>query len=454
MASGSIFRDIRWLLALGVMGLGACSQGPGERAGDLDAILENGVLTVATRNAPTTYYIDRDGRPAGPEYDLATAFADSLGVEAEFTIYDSVAEMLAAVGGGGADLAAGGLTRTQARSEDFDFGPAYQTVSQQVVCRSAKPRRASDLVGLELAVIAHSSYEERLQGLKEKHPELAWRAVEDVGTEQLLHRVWEEKIDCTVADSNIVAINRRYYPELLVMFDLGQPQELAWLLPKGAEDLGEALSSWLVSFRESGRMAAMRERYYGFITQFDYLDKKRLVERIDERYRHIDHLFERAAEEYGIPPGLLSAQGYQESHWDPKAVSPTGVRGIMMLTQATAEELGVENRLDPKQSIDGGARYLRNMKERLDEEIPEPDRTYLALAAYNVGLMHLRDAQKLAARQGLDPYDWSDVRETLPLLADRRYYPHLRYGYARGTEPVRYVRRIRDYRDVILRKTD
>lgn len=454
MNAASVFHDIRWLPVLSALLAGACSQGPGERAGDLDAILEKGVLTVATRNAPTTYYIDRDGRPAGPEHDLATAFADSLGVEAKFAIYDSVAEMLAAVGGGGADLAAGGLTRTRARHGDFDFGPTYQTVRQQVVCRSAKPRRAADLVDVDLAVIAHSSYEERLRGLQEKHPELAWRAVEGIGTEQLLRRVWEEKIDCTVADSNIVAINRRYYPELLVMFDLSEPQELAWLLPKGAEALNEALSSWLASFRESGRMATVRERYYGFITQFDFLDKKRLVERIDERYRHYDHLFERAAGKYGIPPGLLSAQGYQESHWNPKAVSPTGVRGIMMLTQATAEELGVENRLDPRQSIDGGARYLRNMKERLDEDIPEPDRTYLALAAYNVGLMHLRDAQKLAAWQGLDPYDWSDVRETLPLLADRHYYPHLRYGYARGTEPVRYVRRIRDYRDVILRKTD
>lgn len=450
----SVFRDTRWLPVLGALLAGACSQGPGEQAGELDAILENGVLTVATRNAPTTYYIDRDGRPAGPEYDLATAFAESLGVEAKFRSYDSVAGMLAAVGRGGADLAAGGLTRTRARREDFDFGPTYQTVSQQVVCRSAKPRRAADLVGLDLAVIARSSYEERLRRLQEKYPELAWRAVEDIGTEQLLHRVWEEKIDCTVADSNIVDINRRYYPELLVMFDLGESQELAWLLPKGAEALNERLSSWLVSFRESGRMAALRERYYGFITQFDYLDKKRLVERIDERYRHYDHLFERAAERHGIPLGLLAAQGYQESHWNPEAVSPTGVRGIMMLTQATAEELGVKNRMNPKQSIDGGARYLRNMQERLDGDIPEPDRTYLALAAYNIGLMHLRDAQTLAARQGLDPHDWSDVREILPLLADRRYYPHLRYGYARGTEPVRYVRRIRDYRDVILRKTD
>lgn len=443
-----------WLLAGAALGVAACSPGPGERAGNLDAIRESGVLTVAVRNAPTTYYIDRDGRPAGPEYELAAAFADSLGVEAEFVIHDSVAGMLTAVAEGGADLAAGGITITDARRKTFDFGPAYETVRQQVVCRAAKPRRPADLVGLDLAVIADSSYEERLRRLRRRHSELIWRGVADVGTEQLLRRVWKEEFDCTVADSNIVAINRRYYPELLVMFGLSAPQELAWPLPKGSDALRGAIVSWLAGFRRSGRLAEIRERYYGFIAKFDYVDKKRLVERIDERYRHYDHLFERAADKYGIPHGLLAAQAYQESHWNPKAVSPTGVRGLMMLTQTTAEELGVDNRLDPRQSIDGGARYLRNMKRRLDDDIEEPDRTYFALAAYNVGLMHLRDARWLAARQGRDPDDWSEVREVLPLLADKRYYPQLRYGYARGTEPVRYVRRIRDYRDVILRKTE
>lgn len=454
MRAESVCRRLWRLAAGGALLLSACSPGPGEQAGDLDAIRDGGVLTVATRNAPTTYYIDRDGRPAGPEHSLASAFAESLGVEAEFVVYDSVTEMLEAVTRGRADLAAGGLTLTEARRDGFDFGPAYRSVRQQVVCRTAKPRRAADLAGLDLAVIADSSYEERLRRLRRQYPDLNWRSVADVGTEQLLHRVWEEKYDCTVADSNIVAINRRYYPELLVMFDLGAPQELAWPLPKGSDALRGAAESWLAGFRESGRLAAVWERYYGFITRFDYLDKKRLVERIDERYRRYDHLFERAAEKYGVPHGLLAAQAYQESHWNPKAVSPTGVRGIMMLTLDTAEEVGVENRLDPKQSIEGGARYLWHIKERLDGDLGEPDRTYFALAAYNVGLMHLRDARELAVRQGRDPDDWSDVRETLPLLADRRYYPQLRYGYARGTEPVRYVRRIRDYRDVILRKTE
>lgn len=457
-------RRLRVLALLGALVAAGCSQDEGApnnvdheprtMAGDLDVIREAGVLRIATRNAPTTYYIDRDGQPAGPEYRLGKAFAESLGVESEFAVYDSVSEMLAAVAEGRADLAAGGLTETQARQQRFAFGPAYQTVRQQVVCRAAKPRKPADLVGLDLAVIAGSSYEERLRALQAEHPELAWQSVADVGTEQLLERVWREEIDCTVADSNIVDINRRYYPELLVMFNLGTPQKLAWPMPAGADGLRAAAESWLASFREAGRLEAVRDRYYGFIAEFDYVDKKRLVERIDDRYTRYDHLFERAARDYGVPHGLLAAQAYQESHWDPDAVSPTGVRGIMMLTRATARELGVEDRLDPAQSIDGGARYLRNMKKRLDEEIAEPDRTFFALAAYNVGLMHLRDAQKLAARQGLDPHEWRDVRETLPLLSDKRYYTQLKYGYARGTEPVRYVRRIRDYRDVIIRKLE
>ena len=252
-----------------------------------------------------------------------------------------------------------------------------------------------------------------------------------------------------MADSNIVDINQRYYPELKVMFSLGEPEPLAWAMRPDSEKLQSAVSSWFKTYKKSGDLAAMHDKYYGFIPEFDYVEKSTLVERIDARYDKYDHLFDRAADKHNIPVGLLAAQAYQESHWDPKAKSPTGVRGIMMLTQRTAKSLGVEDRLDPKQSIAGGARYLEKMQGRLDESIENPDRTYFALAAYNVGMAHLRDAQKLAVQLGKDPQSWSDVRQVLPKLADKRYYSKLKYGYARGTEPVRYVDRIRDYEDVI-----
>ena len=159
-----------------------------------------------------------------------------------------------------------------------------------------------------------------------------------------------------------------------------------------------------------------------------------------------------AAEENGIRPGLLAAQSYQESHWNPKAKSPTGVRGIMMLTQPVAKSLGVKSRLDARSNIFAGARYHAKMKAMFDDSVAEPDRTWMALAAYNVGRGHFRDAQGLARKLDKNPNLWIDMKEVLPLLADKAYYKDLKYGYARGNEPVQYVTRIRDYDDILAQQ--
>ncbi|MDX1610119.1 MAG: membrane-bound lytic murein transglycosylase MltF [Halofilum sp. (in: g-proteobacteria)] len=418
----------------------------------LEQILADGTLTVLTRNAPTTYYIDRHGEPAGPEYDLVTAFAESLGVEVEFKLLPTVNAILLALQAGEGDLAAAGLTITDARHERFRFGPPYQQVTQQVVCRrgGSTPESVAELVGLELEVIASSSYVERLKELQAgEHPELEWRETYDKTTEQLLADVWHERLDCTVADSTIVDINRRYYPELTAPFNLTREQQLGWALPWQRADLAGAIEDWLEAFEEADKLALWEEAHYGFFEVFDYVDTRTLIRRIDQRFPRFREPFYAAARKYGLDPILLAAQGYQESHWNPNARSPTGVRGIMMLTRITAREVGVKNRLDPVQSIHGGARYLARMRNRLPDSIEEPDRTWLALAAYNVGWGHLQDARGLAEDLGLNPDRWNDLQVVLPKLSDPDFYEDLRYGYARGTEPVRYVQRIREYQHII-----
>ncbi len=423
----------------------------------LAEIREAGTLVVVTRNAPTTWYIGRDGEPSGPEHDLVESFAESIGVAVEYELRGTVADALDAVENGQADLAAAGLTRTEDRRDRFRFGPAYQPVTQQVVCRrdNVQPESVADLIGLDIEVIADSSYVERLEALKaDGHPELEWRADPQVDTEQLLRRVWEREIDCTVADSTIVDINRRYYPELIAPFNLSSEQQLGWVMPQARDDLGDAVEDWLAEFRDSGQLEDLRERYYGFFALFDYVDTAVYIRRIRERFPQYDAYFREAAQEYDLPYMLLAAQGYQESHWNAAARSPTGVRGIMMLTLNTAREMGVRDRLDARQSIFGGAKYLARMKQRFVPEVTEPDRTWLALAAYNVGRAHMHDAQTLARKQGLDPHRWGDLKKVLPLLSEPEYYNDLKYGYARGTEPVRYVRRIREYQHILANQVD
>jgi len=406
-------------------------------------------LVVATRNSPTTYYEDRSGELAGLEYELVVGFADWMELPLEFVVLDSIGEILEAVDTGTVDIAAAGLTRTAARSAAFITGPDYQQIEERVVCnRGSKIRQLDDLFGKRIRIIADSSYDETLTQLKPEYPGLLWTTTEEQSTEQLLQLVWEGEIDCTVADSNILALDRRYLPELETPFALSSSEGLAWFVAGGSADLTEPLERWFDEINDSGRLDSLLQKYYSHTDEFDYYDTAMFFKRIDSRLPLWEDLFYQAGIDADLDWRLLAAVSYQESHWDPEAISITGVRGLMMLTQETAADLGVD-RLDPLGSIEGGARYLGKLIRRMPSFIEEPDRVWLALAAYNVGYSHLEDARKLAVELGRNPSSWAGVKSVLPLLSQPRYYRGLRHGYARGNEPVVYVERIRNYYDLL-----
>lgn len=415
----------------------------------LSSILENNELVVLTTNQPTTYYIDREDKPAGPEYDMTQSFARSLGVTVRYIEFDSTGELIDALRRGEGDIAAAGLTVTAERSAEFEFGPAYMDISEYLVCHRNTPviERIEDLKRREIVIPAATSYADTLY---KEYPGVDWTLSEKLLTPQLLERVGSREVECTVSDSTIYDINRRYYPEISVRFTLHKGGQLAWMYPKNNPRLGSALREWFSEYRESGDYARDVEKYYGHIDVFDYVDIQKFKRRIKSRLPKYRDWFIQAAKENGISPALLAAQSYQESHWDPKAKSPTGVRGIMMLTQPVAKSLGVTSRLDAKQNIFAGAKYHAKMKNMFDDSVPEPDRTWLALAAYNVGRGHFRDAQGLARKLGKNSNSWIDMKEVLPLLSEKEYYKDLTYGYARGNEPVQYVTRIRDYDDILV----
>lgn len=434
--------------------LPGCDRPPSEPVvqGRSDAqLLADNTLKVLTLNSPTTYFFDNENNATGPEYDLLHAFAEESNLEFDITVAGSVKELLALLDSGDYDLAAANLTATRRRARHYRFGPAYQKVKQQVVCRRDGNRANSvdTLTDVNLAVVSHSSYEETLQSLVGNHPALSWDSIEDAGSEDMLESVWAREIDCTVGDSNIIEINRRYFPELQVMFDLTDTEHFVWLLRPNAEHLQKMLDQWFVEFKNDGQFALWREKYYGFVKIFDYVDTVKYVKRIEKRFPKYREMFERAAKEHDLDMYLLAAQSYQESHWRPRAKSPTGVRGMMMLTLPTAKQLGVKSRLDPWQSINGGAKYLKQLKERIDGNVQEPDRTWQALAAYNMGMGHLRDARLLTKQLGKNPDNWQDLKTVLPLLSQKKYHKNLPYGYARGHEAVRYVQRIREYKHIL-----
>ena len=427
------------------------SFAPSAAKNRLTEVLEEGELRVVTRHSATTYFQGPDG-PGGVEYELARKFADLLGLKLKVVAAANVEGVLDTLAAGEADLAAAGLTVTEARQKRFRFTPPYQQVREQVVYRSGTPR-PDDLqdMAAPIEVVAGSSHAERLRRLHSETPGMEW--IENGGLDigDLLHLVSEGVVDYAVADSNEFRLNRRYYPELRTAFNLTEPQPLAWAFPKDEDDsLYRAAVAFFERIRADGELQHVLDRYYGHIDSFDYVGMRVFQRHFRERLPTYRYLFEAAAEETGLEWQLLAAVAYQESHWDPNAVSPTGVRGLMMLTQATASQVGVADRTDPPQSIRGGARYLDHLMAKIPERIGEPDRLWLALAAYNVGFQHLEDARILTESQGGNPDRWADVKKRLPLLRKKKWYQQTDHGYARGDEAAQYVENIRTYHDILL----
>ena len=434
------------VLAAGLL-VGTCSRPPSV----LEQVRGTGVLKVVTRNSPTAYYLGVQG-PEGPEYELATGFARWLGVEASFQVAPSGSEALEEIVQNRAHLAAAGIVATGERRSSVAFGPAYQVIKQHVVYRKQQrpPKTAADLAGKRIEVIAGSTHAHALQALVAEVPGLTFAEVPAVDQLDLFARVSSGDIDYTVADSTEFSIGRHFHPDLRTGFELAESEQVAWAFSLRDDSLEPLVRQYFETVERDGTLASILQRYYAAAERFDYLDSLNFVRLVQERLPGLRPYFEEAARETGFDWRLLAAIAYQESKYDPRATSPTGVRGVMMLTDDTAARVGITDRLDPRSSILGGARYLVEVRGKVPERIPEPDRTWLALAAYNIGFGHLEDARILTQRQGGNPDSWNDVRRRLPLLAQERWYTQLRHGYARGWEPVRFVDNINNYRDVLV----
>jgi membrane-bound lytic murein transglycosylase F len=426
------------------------SPGVGKRSlTELERIQQRGYLNVLTLNGATTYYQDIDG-PNGFEYQLANWFAESIGVKARFITVAKFTDLYPELLFGTGDIAAAGLSEGESEfSRSVAYGPRYYQVANQVLYRkfnADRPRKIRDLVGGSLKVISGTAHVRLLQDLLEQYPELTWIEVDDVAAEELIEQVDAGDVDYVLADSHEIALQRRYFPELRIAFEIGEPRQLRWAYNHAEDDsMTRAIGEFFAQIEQDARLTQLVHRHYSHVEQFNYSDIRTFTRRLETHLPKYESLFREAGEKVDLDWRLLAAIGYQESLWNPRAKSPTGVRGMMMLTLPTAKQMKVKNRLDAAQSIDGGARYIARVLQRVPERIPEPDRTWFALAAYNVGFGHLEDARIITQTRGGDPDRWIDVKESLPLLARKKWYKQTRYGYARGWEPVKYVENIRQY---------
>lgn len=424
------------------------------RDAGIDAIRQRGELVVAIRQGPASYYLNSFGQ-AGFEYDLAQGFARDLGVSLKLVSVDSAEEGLELVNSGKVDLAVG-EAQTVGRTKQFAFSVPVQSVTQHVVCAASRerplPATVTELANRRLVVTAGSHHLEQLADLRAAVPEFTWQSLDGASEENLLGHVHQQQADCAVVDATEWEFQRHLFPDLQVAFDLPKPTLFGWALARGRDSsLRTAANAYLASRLTDGTVAALQDRYFAHLQTLTRIDGKRFYKAV--RYRlptYVDAFREEAARN-DIDWRLLAAVAYQESLWDPAAQSPTGVQGLMQLTLDTAMELGIDDRTDPIASIKGGARYLRQILNQLPADIPEADRTWMALAAYNAGVAHVQDARELTRKRGGNPNAWADVRANLALLKQERWYSQTRYGYARGaTQAIIYVRHVSRYYDLLV----
>ena len=411
-----------------------------------------GELRVVTRTGPLVFYRGPDEAPQGPEYELAQRFADELGVRLKIMPMRTYAEIYDALKTGRAHLAAAGLKMPAEIVPGITFGPAYQIVREHLIYRrgaAAHPNSLADIGNADLEIVAGSSHALSLRAARNRLPALAW--VEDASTDSqaLLDGVADGSIDYTIADSSEFAIAHDAHPDLRIAFDFPGEQSIAWAASDRDLSFVRDMSDYFSDLRTSGQLASITQRYYGRADDLDIVGARTFMGHLQSRLPLYQKWFVEAAEQSDQDWRLLAAMGYQESKWNPSAASGSGAKGLMQLTGVTATETRVTNPNNARESIFGGARYLRAVYDKIPAHVAEPDRTWFALAAYNIGYGHLEDARVLAQKAGRDPDLWQDVREFLPLLEQEQWYGKTQNGYARGSEPVHYVDNVRGYRDLL-----
>ncbi|HMA63072.1 MAG TPA: membrane-bound lytic murein transglycosylase MltF [bacterium] len=424
----------------------------GHQTSQLETIKKTDTLRILTDNNFNCYYLYRN-RPMGFEYDLARSFADYLGVELK-VINPDWNEMFSSLHNNKGDIIAANLTITDNRKEHVDFSRGYLAVQQHIIKHydNRSVETMEDLNGKKIHIREGTSYHQRLKELKSRGLDVELVLYKDLPTEEFIRMVADKEIELTVSDSHIARLNRRYYPEIRISVPIEEKQWLGWAVEEGNHDLRDAINDFFKKIKDNGQFGKIYEKYFANIEIFDYVDIIKFHQRVRSRLPKYKSLIQNQAQKYDFDWRLIAAIIYQESHYNPRARSFTGVKGLMQVTLRTAREMGIRNRLDPVQSIKGGIKYLNKIYQRFDN-IEGLDRMKFTMASYNIGYGHVRDAQKIAQEKGLEPTKWSSLEQTLPLLRYRKYYKDTKYGYARGTEPVRYVNRVMTYYDILRQKS-
>ena len=408
------------------------------------------VLAVA---GPLTQYVDDQGETRGLEHDLVEAFAQELGVGVNYVLVspNEVAERLNA---GEAHLAIGWLPAPEDGA--LQATPAILETGDMLVQHEASLPLAdpSELGGRTVHALAGSRQLAHLRALQQQIPDLQVVEYGEGDLFSLFEALGARKVDLIAVDERIVPIAAQFFPFIEATLDLGNERPIVWWLGHHPNaELASRTKTFVERAQLDGTLARLEDRYFGHVQRLKQADIVAFLGKIETMLPKLRKHFEAAQTITGLDWRLIAAVAYHESQWDPLATSPTGVRGIMMLTEETADRLGVSNRLDVRESILAGARYINILRDMQPDEVTEPDRTWLAMASYNIGPGHFNAASTLAKQLGADPTAWYEMKQILPLLAQPKYYQRVKSGRARGGEAVLLVENIRSYYEILKHNT-
>ena len=408
-------------------------------------------LIVLVQPGPLTYSGEDPNNPTGLERDLIESFALELGVGVKYQTV-SPGELPERLRKRDYHLAIGWLSPDE-QPDIVATPPIYQSRDRLMQHEASLPlTEPEQLAGKTIHTLAGSRQAANLKRLAEQFQDLNIVEVGDGDIMALLKSLAEHKVNYVAVDGMLEDIAVQFYPSLRATLPLSSEHPVVWLMGQRPNvELAERVRSFVERIQRDGSLARLEDRYLGHVRRLTQADVETFLGQIESTLPKLRKWFEMAETITGLDWRLIAAVAYHESHWDPNATSYTNVRGIMMLTEETADRLGVTNRLNPKESILAGARYINLLKDMLPESVSEPDRTWLALAAYNIGPGNFNAARNLAKLMKADPDTWYEMKQILPLMAKPKYYEKVKSSGARGGEAVVLVENIHSYYDILLR---
>lgn len=427
------------------------TNGCSKESSKLKQIKSNGILRIALVADPPHYFPSKV-KERGYDFELVSHYATSIDVELEIIKTNTSDEIIFLLNQGKVDIGILGSS-PEFDQKNIKNVVTYNNSKWYVIGNRSNRKLPKSIDSIEpdtMIVADGSNASFILHSIKEDYPSLPWDELKNTNVRGILEKINENHSKISIISEDIYIYYQYLFPETKKIFVLPIKYPSRWLV-KNNNNLSflYSINSFFNKYKKNGKLEKIGKTYYEHLNAFDYVDIRYYLKRIDKKLPKYKKYFTEAAKNSGLDARIIAAVSYQESHWNRKARSPTGVRGMMMLTLDTAKRVGVKNRLNAKQSIFGGAKYLKILYESLSNTIKEPDRLWFALAAYNIGLGHVEDARTITKSQGGNPNSWIDVEKHIPKLSQKKWYKKTKYGFARGHESIEFVKRVRRYYDIL-----